>query len=148
MEAVKLSGVDLQNHFGVPFEDLVSALGQVVFANGKPSMLLLQGAGLLHQGYTTLERDDGIKIKKKYVLRRLHSIEGKIKSLNEGYKVLRGSVNLDDPGTEKLLLTMDELDKLLTEFSGVLGDSNLETVNRRFTVYKGMFTTSRAFVYD
>lgn len=137
LEEAEFIKIDLERHFGLPFQDVVGAFSQVLFTEGNPLMIAGQIGGLVHSGISELERDDGIKINKAYILRKLRKIGKTIKDLNEGYKAIGGSLTLNDPNGDKLILTMKELDDLLDEFSEILGRGGLETVHKKFLAYKG-----------
>lgn len=137
-EAKKVTEV-IKKHFGFSFDELVSALGQVLFVKGSPSMIALQTSNLIHQGLTKIERDDGIQIPKEYLLSKLRRISGTFAGLEEAYKVLDGKIDLADPGANKLVAAEEELEKLLSDFANELGDDILNGVRKKFNTYVGRF---------
>ncbi|GES63467.1 hypothetical protein NFIA_003630 [Aspergillus terreus] len=122
--------------FGVSFDDVISAIGQVLFVHGSNSMILLQGASLLHTGLTKIEGDDGIAVKKEFLIQQVHKISDTVESLDEGRKILQdGSLELNDPDAKKLIIEKAELHTLLGRFSKVLGGDVLKNVKKRFDAY-------------
>lgn len=130
----------IQGRFGVKFEDVISAVGQVLFVHGSLPMVALQTASVLHQGQENALQDDGVPVKKDYLIRKLHTITGDVKSLTEGYKVLQdGNIKLDDPGAEKLLVEKAKWDNLIDDFSNALSTQIYEDVKKKFNAYLGKF---------
>lgn len=137
-EAAKVAQ-KIKEKFTFSFDELVFTLSQVLFVDGDPSKVGTETISLLEQGLEKIEQDDGIQISKKYLLSKLHHISGSFKSLNEGYKILDGRVQLTDPGAEKLVAAKEELNKLLDNFEVSLRDDILKGVNEKFQTYIGKF---------
>ncbi|KAE8419298.1 hypothetical protein BDV36DRAFT_308016 [Aspergillus pseudocaelatus] len=120
----------------VSFDDLMSALSQIIFVHGSAPMVILQGANLANTALTKLESDSGIKVERKLLLREVKDMSGTIDGLGEGFKVLKdGGVDFDDPGATKLCVAAAETEKLLGEFHNVLGDDMVKEVKKRFDDY-------------
>ncbi|EFR01059.1 hypothetical protein MGYG_04062 [Nannizzia gypsea CBS 118893] len=127
----------IRKQFGANFQDLLDALGQVIFVHGSWPMVGLQGVELLNKGISQIESDTGVKVNKDYLIKKIHDISNTIESLDEGYNVLKkdGSLDLYDPGAAKLIILETETMKLLNEFSFKLGLEPLKEVKKRFDAY-------------
>ncbi|EAW17007.1 uncharacterized protein NFIA_003630 [Aspergillus fischeri NRRL 181] len=133
-EAAKVAQ-KIKEKFTFSFDELVSAISQVLFVQGNPAMVALQTVSLLDKGLNDIEKDDGILIPKKYLLSKLHRINGSFESLHEGYKVLDGRIQLTDPGAEKLIADVEEFERLLSDFEVSLGDDILKGLKQKFQTY-------------
>jgi hypothetical protein len=138
LKALKDMEDPIKKAFGVSFDDVISAISQVLFVHGSNSMILLQGAGLLHTGLTKIEGDDGIAVKQEFLIQQVHKISDTVESLDEGRKILQdGSLELNDPDAKKLIIEKSELDTLLGRFSKALGGDVVKNVKKRFDAYVG-----------
>jgi hypothetical protein len=138
LKALKDMEDPIKKAFGVSFDDVISAISQVLFVHGSNSMILLQGAGLLHTGLTKIEGDDGIAVKQEFLIQQVHKISDTVESLDEGRKILQdGTLELNDPDAKKLIIEKSELDTLLGRFSKALGGDVVKNVKKRFDAYVG-----------
>jgi hypothetical protein len=144
MSAVKVVENEIQNVFTAPFKELVAGMSQVIMVHGPATVAMagLQSASLIHEGITKVAGDDGIMIDKKYVIRQIEEVGDSISSVYQGYKLDKkeGTVNLLDPGAEKLAASRDQLAKAMGEFSDLLRSKSLAEVKSTFKAYIGKWT--------
>lgn len=128
----------VHKQFGVTFQDFVEAMNSVLFTGGSEAMTALQTASLLDKGTENLLRDDGVAVKKSYLIQKLHDLEGGVKDLTEKYKVLRdGHIDLDDPGAEKILVAQKTWEALVSNFRQSIPASDYENVKKKFKEFYG-----------
>jgi len=62
-------------------------------------------------------------------------------ALDEGLKARddRPEIQVDDPGASKLIAARDDMMNLLKQYSNVLGQNNLEEIEKAFDDYIGKF---------
>lgn len=125
----------IRNLFKIPFDSIVNAMGQILMVRGNP-MVALQGASILQQAQTTIPDDNNGRINKDYLIHKVHNITGTIDSVNEGYKLSQGgTINLLDPGADKLQISEKDLNKLLDSYWATLGSAGMEAVKKAFQNY-------------
>ncbi|PIG90080.1 hypothetical protein AARAC_001875 [Aspergillus arachidicola] len=123
----------VHKQFGVTFHDFVEAMNSVLFTGGSGAMAALQTASLLDKGTEDLLRDDRVPVTKKYLIQKLHDLEGGVKDLTEKYKVLRdGHVDLDDPGAEKILVAEKTWETLVGDFRQSIPAEDYNDVKKKF----------------
>lgn len=129
---------EVETNVKVSFEDLMSALSQVVFVHGSAPMVVVQAGDLTNTAITKLESDSGVKVNRSLLLKQLRDIKGSIKGLAEGFNLLKeGGVNFDDPGATKLQVVAQETENLLGNFEDILGKATLDNLKQRFDDYIG-----------
>ncbi|KAH6604997.1 serine protein [Trichoderma cornu-damae] len=136
LRLVKAVEQAIENMFEFKFQDLIDAMGQIMLVHGSMAMVGLQGAGLVDKASSTIPGGEGIRVNKDYLMGKVKSIEGTIESLHEGYEVSKqdGTINLLDPGAEKLQISQDNLNALLDSFQQALGEDFVD-VNKAFNNY-------------
>lgn len=141
LRLVKVVEDEIKNKFKPQFQDLVEAMGQVMMVHGSMAMVGLQGANLIDKANSTIPNDQGTRVNKDYLVSKVESIEGTIESLHEGYEVSKqdGTINLLDPGAEKLQISQSNLNKLLDSYQQSLSDGILADVKKAFKNYVGEF---------
>ncbi|GIC84193.1 uncharacterized protein Aud_000007 [Aspergillus udagawae] len=121
---------------GFNFEDLTSALGQIIFTEGSAWMIANEGLDLAYKSATKIQNDSGVTIDRRYLLNNIKRINGSIASLKEGYEVQKdGSVDFNDAGGSKLAILESKMEAFLNEFSTKLGDPTLKKVKDDFKNY-------------
>ena len=144
----------IQAVFNISLTELVDAVGQLVFvqiglAKAFPYVApyaAVQASPILNvnelrkqfrRQLDYLQRDDGVDVNRKYLLRQLREVSNGLRGLSEGYKaaVDDGSLSLNDPGGDKLFIKQTELESLIKDFSDALSEETLENVRKEFNSF-------------
>ncbi|OKL57161.1 hypothetical protein UA08_07440 [Talaromyces atroroseus] len=124
---------------GFNFNDLVSAIGMVIFTaegGGLYWMMANEGLGFAYDTWNKIQNDSGVSIDKKYLVKHIQRIGETVRDLKEGYEIMKdGGVNFSDPGGEKLAMQQSMMETFLNEFSSKLGDETLKEVRKAFEDY-------------
>lgn len=124
---------------GFNFDDLVSALSQVIFTGGSKWMMANQGLSFAYDSLTKIQNDSGVPVDRRYLLNNISRINGSIEGLKEGYEIQKnGNVNFSDPGGSKLAILESKMETFLNQFNTKLGDDTLKEVKDDFKNYIGM----------
>ncbi|KAL7948200.1 hypothetical protein V8C42DRAFT_342259 [Trichoderma barbatum] len=134
---VKVIEGKIKAKFKLPFQDIVEAMGQVMLVHGNMAMMGLQAANLIDKANSTITNDAGTKVNKEYLISQVRDIEGTIESLDEAHKAFKGDGSIDvlDPGAEKLKISQSNLNKLLNSYQQALSDGILAEVKKAFKSY-------------
>jgi hypothetical protein len=124
------------NLFHMPFGDIVDSFAMVMFCPKAP-MALAQGAKILWEAGTKLPDGTGRLVEKSYLVNQISQIEATADALDEGLKARDDGpdVQIDDPSASKLIAARDDMLSLLKQYSGVLGENNLEDTAKAFDDY-------------
>ncbi|KAK5994264.1 hypothetical protein PT974_04736 [Cladobotryum mycophilum] len=139
----KIEGVKekIKESFKVSAEDVIESLGTVLFTHGKSMVLMgaLQTMKLGEEAATKIETDEGIKVKKSYLIKKIGRLtKGTVESLCEGYTALKDdSLKLTDPGAVKLLASKEEIMDVVQSISNTVGDGLEAKVRNAFDSYIG-----------
>lgn len=129
------------NHTGLNVENLISALGQVIFTGGSKWMMANQGFSVAFDSLTKIHNDSGVSIDKRYLLDNITRINGSIEGLKEGYEMLKnGGVTFSDPGGSKLAILDTQMEAFVNQFSIKMGDNTVKGVREDFEDYIGIST--------
>ncbi|EFR04543.1 hypothetical protein MGYG_07548 [Nannizzia gypsea CBS 118893] len=136
MNAFKEVEEQVKTGVTVSWEDLMSALSQVIFVHGSAPMVALQGADLIHNAIEKLESDSGVKIDRSLLLHDAKDMKESIEGLAEGYTLLKdGGVDFDDPAATKLQVIAEKADAFWSQFEDILGKPVLDNLRKRFHDY-------------
>lgn len=132
------------NLFHMSFGDIVDSLAMVMFCPKAP-MAVAQGAKILWEAGTELPDGTGKLVQKSYLVNQISQIEATTDALDEGLKARDDGpdVQIDDPGASKLIAARDDMMNLLKQYSGVLGENNLEETLQAFNDYISRSTQLR-----
>ncbi|EFE38117.1 hypothetical protein TRV_07224 [Trichophyton verrucosum HKI 0517] len=136
MNAYKAVEKQVRTGVTVSWEDLMSALSQVIFVHGSAPMVALQGADLIHNALEKLKSDSSVSIDRSLLLHDAKDMKESIEGLAEGYTLLKdGGVDFDDPAATKLQVLAEKADAFWSQFENILGKPVLENLRKRFHDY-------------
>ncbi|KAI9930705.1 hypothetical protein MW887_011461 [Aspergillus wentii] len=124
------------SYIGLNVDNLISALGQVIFTGGSNWMMANQGLSVAYDSLTKMQNDSGVPIDKRYLVNNITRINGSIEGLKEGFELLKnGGVSFSDPGGSKLAILDTQMEAFINQFSTKLGETTVKGVRDDFKNY-------------
>lgn len=124
----------IKHHFDFSFDALLQSLQTLAFAPESQFMMLTQGAGFLYNGTTKVTNDQGVPVKKDYIVKQLKAVGADVASLTEGFSQLDdGTIQPDDPGAAKLVADEKQIMSMLSSFDF----TGLDDLQKAFDAYVG-----------
>jgi hypothetical protein len=121
MNAVK---ADVESHTNINIEDIGEALCSLVQAREDPLELLKTVVTFGYSAATTITTDEGDKVNKKMVIKKVRACGASIKSLHEAFKMDEdGTLSTDDPDATKVLATKESIDEILESYQSAIPES-------------------------
>ncbi len=127
----------VKNSFDFDVKAFLGSLTSIAFAPESALMWGTQAASILYSGITNIKNDQGIDVKKSYLVNGIKQISGAIKGqmLAESFQQLNsGIIQLQDPGGNKIIADENQLMKLLDQFYSKF-PSEIDNVKKDFQNY-------------
>ena len=130
----------VERSFYLDIKSLFSSLTTLAFLSESPAGWILAGGEIgydIAEDAQSVENDHGVAINKDYLVQVLKSFEGNLssESLGEQYKKLGdGTIEVDDPGANKLIAEEQKVEKFLGDFYSKF-KSTVEDLENAFKGY-------------
>lgn len=103
--------------FNFNIASFLDAVSTIAFAPESPAMWVAAGAKLLQTSISTIPDNNGNPVQKEYIVHEISQIGDDLKSIGEGYTARTdGTIELEDPGANKLLGEQQKIEGLLEQF--------------------------------
>ncbi|WKK83715.2 hypothetical protein QYS48_15670 [Marivirga arenosa] len=109
----------IKDSFDFDVKAFLGSLTSIAFAPESALMWGTQATSILYSGITNIKNDQGIDVKKSYLVDGIKQISGVIKgqTLAESFNQLNsGIIQLQDPGGNKIIADENQLMKMLDQF--------------------------------
>jgi hypothetical protein len=109
----------IKDSFDFDVKAFLGSLTSIAFAPESALMWGTQATSILYSGITNIKNDQGVDVKKSYLIDGIKQISGEIKgqTLAESFNQLNsGIIQLQDPGGNKIIADENQLIKMLDQF--------------------------------
>lgn len=116
--ATSLDGLknQIERYFHISVENILQALSMLAFAP-HASMAAVQVLDVGYKSWSKIKNSQDIDVSKEYIVDQIETCTGTIRGLVDTYRSLStGELNVDDPGSAKIVATAETLQKLLEDF--------------------------------
>jgi hypothetical protein len=126
---------EINNTFDFDFDSVMQSLSTLAFAPESEFMMVATAGQFLYNGSTKIVNDQGVPIKREYVVSQVLAVKADVDGLTEGFAQLdNGMLAADDPAAGKLITDEQQFETLMAQFDGKF-TAALATVKSTFDAY-------------
>lgn len=122
---------DIEEHWDIRGEDIYEAICSLVQSKDDPLTVIKTLGEFGYHAKTNITDDEGSKINKKYLIKKLVAFSGNVKALDLAFKGANDNTIVeDDVGAVKILATKESIDAVMQQYTEAIPEAHRAELSR------------------